>query len=106
MKLWAVCEYWDTLSTFSFQCAEFTVAPALIHSKTFRAAAGFAVWVYMTNSLWMFHIQRSVFLTSAKMNIIVKAAIIAATVGFQILPVFVGKIQDVLLDDGFSPLLP
>lgn len=41
----------------------------------------------------MFHIQRSVFLTSAKMNIIVKAAIIAATVGFQILPVFVGKIH-------------
>lgn len=40
----------------------------------------------------MFHIQRSVFLTSAKMNIIVKAAIIVATVGFQILPVFVGKI--------------
>lgn len=41
----------------------------------------------------MFHIQRSVFLTSAKMNIIVKAAIIAATVGFQILPVFVRKIH-------------
>lgn len=39
----------------------------------------------------MFHIQRSVFLTSAKMNIIVETAIIAATVGFQILLVFVGK---------------
>lgn len=64
-----------------------------MHSKISCAVAGFAVWVYMTNSLWMFHIQRSVFLTSAKMNIIVKAAIIAATVGFQILPVFVGKIH-------------
>lgn len=40
----------------------------------------------------MFHIQRSVFLTSAKMNIIVKTAIITATVGFQIPLVFVGKI--------------
>lgn len=41
----------------------------------------------------MFHIQRSVFLTSAKMNIIVKTAIITATVGFQIPLVFVGKIH-------------
>lgn len=40
----------------------------------------------------MFHIQRSVFLTSAKMNIIVKTAIIT-TVGFQILLMFVGKIR-------------
>lgn len=74
-------------------CCEFTVAPTLICSKIFHAVAGFAVWVYMTNSLWMFHIQRSVFLTSAKMNIIVKTAIITATVGFQIPLVLVGKIH-------------
>lgn len=72
---------------------EFTIAPTLIYSKIFHAVAGFAVWVYMTNSLWMFHIQRSVFLTSAKMNIIVKTAIITATVGFQIPVVLVGKIH-------------
>lgn len=70
----------------------FTKAPILICSKIFHAVTGFAIWVYMTNSLWMFHIQRSVFLTSAKMNIIVKTAIITATVGFQIPLVFVGKI--------------
>lgn len=84
---------------------ELTIAPALIYSKIFRVVAGFAVWVYMTNSLWMFHIQRSVCLSSAKMNIIVKTAIITATVGIQIPLVFVSA-TDVPLGDGFSSLLP
>lgn len=78
---------------FFSMCYEFTRASTLKYSKIFRAVAGFAVWVHMTNSPWMFHIQRSVFLTSAKMNIIVKTAIITATVGFQILLMFVGKIH-------------
>ena len=78
---------------FFSMCCEFTIAPTPIYSQIFHAVAGFAIWVYMTNSLWMFHIQRCVFLTSAKMNIIVKAAIITATVGFQIPLVFVKKIH-------------
>lgn len=53
----------------------------------------------------MFHIQRSVCLSSAKMNIIVKTAIITATVGVQIPLVFVSA-TDVPLGDGFSSLLP
>lgn len=41
----------------------------------------------------MFYIERSVCLTSAKMNIIVKTAIVTATVGVQIILEFVKKIH-------------
>lgn len=41
----------------------------------------------------MFYIERSVCLTSAKMNIIVKTAIVTATVGVQIILEFVEKIH-------------
>lgn len=57
----------------------------------------------------MFHIQRSVFLISAKMNIIVKTAIVTATVGFQIPLVFCEEnpsATDVPLGDRFPPLVP
>lgn len=36
---------------FFKMCCEFTRDPTLKYSKIFRAVAGFAVWVYMTNSL-------------------------------------------------------